>query len=77
MSTYGLPKTQPYRPHHWPERAPLARLIELTAAYEVLGASPYIHDAQGFKRKLSMLPRRELFTITFTVLLRIPGRRHR
>jgi hypothetical protein len=77
MSDYGLGKTSAYRPQRRPERNPLARCIELTAAYEVLGASPYIHDAEGFKRKLSMLPRRELFTITFTVLLRIPGRRIR
>ena len=77
MSAYGLGKTSPYRPQRRPERNPLGRLIELEAAYQVLGASPYIHDAEGFKRKLSMLPRRELFTITFTVLLRIPGRRIR
>jgi hypothetical protein len=77
VNTFGLPKTVPYRPHRSPERNPLGRLIELTAAFEVLGASPYIYDAQGFKRKLSMLPRRELFTITYAVLLRLPARRMR
>jgi hypothetical protein len=77
MSDYGLGKTTAYRPQRRPERNPLGRLIELEAAFQVLGASPYIHDAQGFKRKLSMLPRRELFTITFAVLARIPGRRIR
>jgi hypothetical protein len=77
MNDFGLGKTIPYRPQRRPERNPLGRLIELTAAYEVLGASPYIWDAEGFKRKLSMLPRRELFTITYTVLLRLPARRLR
>lgn len=77
MIDYGLGKTIPYRPKRSPERNPLGRLIELTAAFEVLGRSPYIYDADGFKRKLSMLPRRELFTITYAVLLRIPGRRIR
>lgn len=77
MSTHGLPRTPSYRPQRKPERNPLGRLIELTAAYEVLGASPYIHDARGFKRKLSMLPRHELFTITYSVLARIPARRIR
>ena len=74
---YGLGKTIPYRPQRRPERNPLGRLIELSAAYEVLGASPYIYDAVGFKRKLSMLTRRKLFTITYAVLLRMPARRIR
>jgi len=74
---YGLGKTIPYRPQRRPERNPLGRLIELTAAYQVLGASPYIYDERGFKRKLSMLPRRELFTLTFAVIAKIPARRMR
>jgi hypothetical protein len=77
MNHFGLGKTIPYRPQRRPERNPLGRLIELTAAFEVLGASPYIYDERGFKRKLSMLPRRELFTITYAVLLRMPARRIR
>jgi hypothetical protein len=77
MTTYGLGKTLPYRPQRRPERNPLGRLIELTAAYEVLARSPYVWDPTGFKRKLSMLPRRELFTITFAILARIPARRIR
>jgi hypothetical protein len=77
MTGFGLPKTVPYRPTRRPERNPLGRLIELTAAYEVLGAVPYAADAEGFKRKLSMLPRSELFTLTLHVLLRLPARRHR
>jgi len=74
---YGLGKTIPYRPQRRPERNPLGRLIELTAAFQVLGASPYIYDERGFKRKLSMLPRRELFTLTFAVIAKIPARRMR
>lgn len=77
MPDYGLGKTPAYRPHRRPEPNPLARLLELEAAFQVLGASPYIHDVAGFKRKLCTLPRRTLFTITFTVLERIPARRTR
>lgn len=77
MSDYGLGKTIPYRPQRRPELHPLGRLIELEAAFQVLGASPYIYDVTWFKRKLSMLPRRKLFTITYAVLLRMPARRIR
>lgn len=77
MTLFGLPKTVPYRPQRRPERAPLGRLIELEAAYQVLGAVPYAADALGFKRKLSMVPRHELRLLVFHVLLRLPARRIR
>jgi hypothetical protein len=77
MTLFGLPKTVPYRPHYRPERDPLGRLIELEAAYQVLGAVPYADDAAGFKRKLSMVSRHELRLLVFNVLLRLPARRFR
>lgn len=71
--TYGLPGGR--RPLPPRKLSPLGECIELTAAFMVLGASPYIHEAEGFKRKLLTVARRDLHGAVAKTLKAIPTRR--
>jgi hypothetical protein len=74
-NTYGLRGGS--RPLPRRKLAPLAECIELTAAFMVLGASPLVTDAQGFKRKLLTVPRRDLHGAVAKILAHVPARRFR
>ena len=79
MSTRGphpfnvgaLPRPTPPR-----KLSPLGECIELTAAFNVLGQSPYLSDVAGFKRKLLRTARRDLHGAVARIVATIPSRRY-
>jgi hypothetical protein len=55
----------------------LQRVLELTAAYEVLGNVPYAQDKERLRRKLAHMPLHSLHGAVAHVLAHIPARRIR